>query len=100
MVSLHPAILAGDFSPAKCLIKSRPILGAFARLAQMWRPLPISPDFPQSTICRGDAAFISGVRETPARRAFQETSISSCTNSGQVAVGGVHLIETQADKVA
>jgi hypothetical protein len=66
----------------------------------MRRPLPISPDFPQSTICLGDAAAISCVRETHARRVFHETSISSCTNSGQVVVGGVHSIETQADKVA
>jgi hypothetical protein len=66
----------------------------------MWRPLPISPDFPQSTICHGDAAAIAGVRETPARRAFRKTLISSCTNSGQGVVGGVHLIEKQADKVA
>jgi hypothetical protein len=100
MVFPPPAILGGDFAPAKCLIKSRPILSALAGLVQMWRPLPISPDFPQSTICHGDAAAISVVRKTPARRAFQGTSISLCTNSGQVAVGGVHLIETQADKVA
>jgi hypothetical protein len=66
----------------------------------MWRPLPISPDFPQPTICHGDAAVISVVRKTSAWHAFQETPILPCTNSGQVAVGGVHLIETQADKLA
>jgi hypothetical protein len=66
----------------------------------MWRPLPISPNFPQFTICHRGTSAISGVCETLARRAFQETSISPCTNFGQVLVGGVHSIETQADRVA
>jgi hypothetical protein len=99
MVSLHAAILAGEFPLAKCLIKSRRILGAAAGLVQMWRPLPISPDFPQFTIGHRGTSAISGACKTPARRAFQQTSTSPCTNSGQALVGGVHSIETQADRV-
>jgi hypothetical protein len=93
-------ILTGEFSLAKCPVKRRRILGAAAGLVQMWRPLPISPDFPQFAIYHRGTSAISGVCKTLARRAFQETSVPLCTNSGQVLVGGVHSIETQADRVA